>query len=59
MACITSVSAATSEVRASSAALHPFEMTVDRPFCFLIRNRPTDPVLFLGRVVDANAARPD
>ncbi|SEO52026.1 serpin B [Halogranum amylolyticum] len=35
----------------------PFEMTVDRPFLFAIRHRRTDAVLFLGRVVDAAAAR--
>jgi serpin B len=56
----TEAAAATAvEVKASSAALDPFEMTVDRPFFFLIRHRPTDAVLFLGRVVDADAARPD
>ena len=35
----------------------PFEMRVDRPFLFCIRHRPTDAVLFLGRIVDAAAAQ--
>ncbi|WP_458190962.1 serpin family protein [Haladaptatus sp. NG-WS-4] len=53
----TEAAAATAvEVRASGAALNPFEMTVNRPFCLLIRHRPTDTALFLGRVIDANAA---
>jgi serpin B len=32
-----------------------FDVTVDRPFLFCIRDRPTDALLFLGRVVDAGA----
>ena len=42
---------------ATSAPANPFEMRVDRPFLFCIRHRPTDSVLFLGRVVDAAAAQ--
>jgi len=34
----------------------PPSVTLDRPFLFLIRDRGTDAVLFLGRVVDAAAA---
>lgn len=50
----TEAAAATAvEVSATSAPLDPFEMVVDRPFLFLIRHKPTDSTLFLGRVVDA------
>ena len=54
----TEAAAATAvEVGVTSAPLNPFEMTVNRPFLFLIRHEPTDTVLFLGRVVDAAAGR--
>jgi serpin B len=38
--------------------LEPFEMIVDRPFVFAIRDRETGTVLFLGQVGDAGAAAP-
>jgi serpin B len=34
-----------------------FDLTFDRPFLFCIRDRRTDTVVFLGRVVDAGAAQ--
>ncbi|WP_423746766.1 serpin family protein (plasmid) [Haladaptatus sp. SPP-AMP-3] len=56
----TEAAAATAvEVGVTSAPLNPFEMTVDRPFLFLIRHKPTNTVLFLGRVVDPTAGRSD
>jgi serpin B len=52
----TEAAAATAVVmRAESAPADPFEMVVDRPFLFAIRDRPTGTVLFLGRVLDAAA----
>ncbi len=30
----------------------PFEMTVDRPFFLVIRDRPTAAILFLGMIND-------
>ena len=30
----------------------PLVVRIDRPFIFLIRDRPTDTILFLGRVMD-------
>ena len=42
-------------VKAESAPVDPFEFVADRPFLFLIRDRPTDALLFLGRVGDPTA----
>ena len=33
------------------------ELRFDRPFLFCIRDKPTDAVLFLGRIADAGAAQ--
>jgi serpin B len=30
----------------------PIELTIDRPFIFIIRDRPSNTILFMGRVVD-------
>jgi serpin B len=40
-----------------SLTLVPFDLAFDRPFLFCIRDRRTDTVVFLGRVVDAGAAQ--
>lgn len=42
-------------VSLTSAPAGPVELTIDRPFVFLIRDRSTDAVLFLGRVLDPSA----
>ena len=44
-------------VGTTSAPADPFEMVVNRPFLFAIRDRPTGALLFLGRVVDAGSAQ--
>jgi serpin B len=44
--------AATAVVVAESALPERVEMTVDRPFLFYIRDRPTETPLFVGRVTD-------
>lgn len=49
----TEAAAATGVViRAESAPSDPFSFVADRPFVFVIRDRPTNAVLFVGRVVD-------
>lgn len=53
----TEAAAATAVVMTESAPSQSFDLTFDRPFLFCIRDRPTDAVLFLGRVVDAGAAQ--
>lgn len=49
----TEAAAATAVVMGDSGPPpEEFKMTVDRPFLFVIRDRPTDAVLFLGQVVE-------
>jgi len=49
----TEAAAATAVVMDESAPAERVELTVDRPFLFYIRDRPTETPLFLGRVVAA------
>jgi serpin B len=49
----TEAAAATAVVMNASAPSRSFDLSFDRPFLFCIRDRPTDAVLFLGRVTDA------
>jgi len=52
----TEAAAATAVVMALTAApAQPVQVTVDRPFLFVIRDVPTGAVLFLGHVVDPSA----
>ncbi|MGM0401947.1 MAG: serpin family protein, partial [Chloroflexota bacterium] len=48
----TEAAAATGVVMAESAPLSPVEFTADHPFIFLIRDRETETILFVGRVMD-------
>lgn len=52
-AAVTGVAAATTAYRLPS---QPFEMVVDRPFLFLIEDRPTQTILFVGLVFDPSGA---
>lgn len=55
----TEAAAATAVVMAAGAApgqtAEPIELTVDRPFTFMISHAPTGSILFLGRVTDPTA----
>jgi serine protease inhibitor len=48
-AAVTGIVATTTAVRLPS---QPFQMLVDRPFLFLIEDRPTQTILFVGLVFD-------
>ncbi|MEO6158172.1 MAG: serpin family protein, partial [Ilumatobacteraceae bacterium] len=55
----TEAAAATAVIAVATAAPAPSEpivLTVDRPFLFALRDRPTGAVVFLGRVADPTAA---
>lgn len=55
----TEAAGATAVVMQDSAGPEQFHVRFDRPFLFCIRDRPTDAVLFLGRVADAEAISAD
>ncbi|MEW5868991.1 MAG: serpin family protein [Chloroflexota bacterium] len=48
----TEAAAATAVVMSKMAMVQSIEMTVDRPFVFLILDKPGGTILFLGRVVE-------
>lgn len=51
----TEAAAATMVAMSVSGVRDIVEMTIDRPFVFLIRDKETGTILFLGRVVDPSA----
>ena len=51
----TEAAAATAVVMVGAAPTPPKEVTLDRPFVFLIRDIQTDAILFAGRVADPSA----
>lgn len=53
----TEAAAATSVSMIESAPPTSFDLTVDRPFFFCIRDRPTDAILFFGQVTDVSTAQ--
>ena len=49
----TEAAAATAVVfRATGMPIEPIDVTIDRPFLFVIHDRPTGSVLFIGRVLE-------
>jgi len=48
----TEAAAATAVIMPGGGATEPVTMTVDRPFLFVIRDIPTNTILFVGRVVE-------
>ncbi|EMA41880.1 serpin family protein [Halobiforma nitratireducens] len=55
----TEAAAATAVVMDDAGPPDHVEMTVDRPFLFYIRDRPTETPLFVGRVVDGETLQDD
>lgn len=53
----TEAAAATAVTMIESEPSQSFDLTFDRPFVFCIRDRPTDAILFFGRVTDVSAAQ--
>lgn len=51
----TEAAAATAVVVARAAPTPPKEVTVDRPFIYMIRDIETDAILFLGQVANPSA----
>ncbi len=51
----TEAAAATAVVMDTYAAAQPVVLTVDRPFLFALRDKPTGAILFLGRTTDPSA----